>query len=101
MNMKSSDLFDDMNPESSACLKIKPSEAPQWTWSTIECRMWLLRLLRDYMDLEPDVAVRYALKFDGQGSTLLRQPVETWMADFGDYVGGIIYNTIMEFHESE
>ena len=70
------------------------TEAPQHTWSTIECRMWLLMLLRDIMGLEPDVAVRYALQFNGEGSTLLELPAERWMEDFGDSVGGVIYTTL-------
>jgi hypothetical protein len=90
--------FSEIDQENQVYLHIVRTEAPQWSWSTIECRMWLLRLLRDFMGLEPDVAVRYALQFDGQGPTLLRQPVERWMADFGDSLGGVIYTTINGYH---
>jgi len=78
--------------------KVKPmlTSIPHENWSTIECRMWLLRIMRDCMDLQPETAVRYALTFNGQGSTMLRQSVEKWMSDFGDLVGGIIHATIAE-----
>ncbi|EPE35771.1 hypothetical protein GLAREA_05109 [Glarea lozoyensis ATCC 20868] len=96
LSAKSRGSFSEIDPESH--VYIVRTESPQWSWSTIECRMWLLRLLRDYMGLEPDVAVRYALQFDGQGSTLLRQPAERWMADFGDSLGDVIYTTINGYH---
>jgi hypothetical protein len=99
-NVTSTEVFDDVNQESNAYLQIVRSDAPQRTWSTIECRMWLLRLLRDDVGLEPDMAVRYALRFNGKGSTMLRQSVERWMADFGDSPGGVIYTTISGYTQA-
>jgi hypothetical protein len=96
----STEGFNAMSQENKATSQVTRTDAPQRTWSTIECRMWLLKLLRDNIGLEADVAVRYALKFNGQGTTMLGQSVGKWKADFGDAAGEIIQTTITAYTQT-
>ncbi|KAE9375208.1 hypothetical protein N431DRAFT_453874 [Stipitochalara longipes BDJ] len=65
------------------------SQAPQWLWSTYECRQWLKAVCIVYFNLTLKEAEVAAAKFDGYGPTLFMKKEAKWTYMLGQNGRGL------------
>jgi hypothetical protein len=65
------------------------SQAPQWAWSTNECRRWLKAVCVVYFNCTLEKAEATALKFERFGPTLYMKTKESWVGLLGENGRGL------------
>lgn len=82
------------NPASSP-KTILATDVPQWLWSNLQCRQWLLAVLVTYMNIEPTAAATSADRFEGYGPNIYIRDLQAWNDLLGDHNGAGIYMMLL------
>ena len=80
---------------------ITHKSVPQWTWSTFECREWIMAVAIHTMNILPQKAEAKAMMFDGLGTTIYSTRLEVWRKIFGNVRGDGIYLMVLAMQNED
>jgi hypothetical protein len=80
---------------------IKASDVPQWRWSNLQCRQWLIAVFTTYLNYSEADALAAAKRFDGFGANMYGTTFDGWQKIFGSSAGAGIFNLIFAARREE
>lgn len=76
------------------------SDIPQWRWSNIECRAWLIAVCTTYLSWSMDDALAAAQKFNGFGPDIYLMRIANWEELLGVGNARGVYTLLLQVRDS-
>jgi hypothetical protein len=80
---------------------ITATDAPQWSWSKLECQTWLSVLLTAKLDYTIIEALEISEKLEGFGPNLYSRRISHWAELLGQEDAKAVYYWVLQFREFE
>jgi hypothetical protein len=80
---------------------ITATDAPQWSWSKLECQIWLSVLLTTKLDYTIIDALEISERLEGFGPNLYSRRISHWAELLGQEDAKAVYFWILQFRDCE